>query len=144
MTIGTYAFSLERAKSIANSHAYMQSRIVFGFTESEKFTTSLERLMAPFRSCMWTSIGMLLIISIVIILLTKNLPSQRRHFIIGGRINRTPILNMINAIIGNVIPNQQMNKFQYFGVFARTLTILWIFFWLIVRNSYQGICFDFV
>lgn len=53
-------------------------------------------------------------------------------------------MNMLNVLIGNVIPNPRMTNVRYFGVFARTLTILWIFFWLIVRNSYQGSLFQFL
>lgn len=55
--------------------------------------------------------------------------------------NRTPILNLINVLIGNVIPNRIMRG-NDFTVFARTLTILWIFFWLIIRNAYQGSLYE--
>lgn len=58
--------------------------------------------------------------------------------------NRTPILNMINILIGSVISNRRMSHQQYFGVFARTLAILWVFFWLVVRNSYQGALYGFL
>lgn len=57
---------------------------------------------------------------------------------------RTTIINMFNVLIGNAIPNPEMQRRQYFGVFARTLAILWIFFWLIVRNSYIGSLFQFL
>lgn len=129
---------------MANSISYMHHSFIFAFSQRDLFATPLARLMAPFQGCVWISIACLIIISIVAILLTKKLSAKQRHFIIGGHLNRTPILNMMNALIGNVIPNQQMTKFQYFGVFARTLTILWIFFWLIVRNSYQGAMYEFL
>lgn len=46
------------------------------------------------------------------------------------------------ALIGNVIPNRMMAYPEYFSIFARTLTILWLLFWLIVRNSYQGSLYE--
>lgn len=58
--------------------------------------------------------------------------------------NRTPIMNMLNVLIGNVIANRNINYGSYIGVFARSLFLLWIFFWLVVRNSYQGSMFDFL
>lgn len=122
----------------------MQHSFIFAFSQSDLFATPLARLMAPFQGYVWISITCLISISIIVILMTKKLSTKHRHFIIGGRKNRTPVLNMMNALIGNVIPNRKMAHRKYFGTFARTLTILWIFFWLIVRNSYQGSMYEFL
>ncbi|XP_055300291.1 uncharacterized protein LOC129567447 [Sitodiplosis mosellana] len=140
MTIGIYTPSLERLTVMASTHSYMQTAFVFAFVRGSK--TSLSRLLEPFQNSVWISIAALLAISITIILLTKKLSRRWRHFIIGGRINRTPILNLINVLIGNVISNPRMIKSRYFSVFSRSLTILWIFFWLIIRNSYQGSLYE--
>lgn len=100
--------------------------------------------MGPFKSYVWISIAVLLSVSIFVILLTRKLSTRQRHFIIGGRMNRTPIMNMLNVLIGNAIANRNINYGTYIGVFARSLFLLWIFFWLVVRNSYQGSMFDFL
>lgn len=144
ITIGTYVPTLERINLMSYSVSYMQHSFIFAFSQNDLFATPLARLMAPFQNYVWISITFLISISIVVILLTKMLPTKQRHFIIGGHVNRTPILNMMNALIGNVIPNRRLAHRKYFGTFARTLTILWIFFWLIVRNSYQGSMYEFL
>lgn len=144
MTIGTYALTMDRVNVMAYSQSYMKHAFIFAYAESTQLVTPLARLMAPFQGYVWLSIALLLAISVLVILLTKNLPKSQRHFIIGGRMNRTPILNMINAIIGNVISNPRMSHKMYFGTFARTLLILWIFLWLIIRNSYQGSMYEYL
>lgn len=142
MTVGTYALSVERVNAMAYTKSYSQTAFIFAFKESIELVTPLARLMSPFQDIVWISIAFLLIVSTFIILLTKKLSLRQRHFIIGGHINRTPILNMVNALIGNAISNPRMAHGQSFGVFSRTLCILWLFFWLVVRNSYQGSLYE--
>lgn len=142
MTVGTYALSMERVNLMSYSRSYTQNALIFAFKKNAQLTTPLARLMSPFQTFVWISIAFLLFISILVILLTKKLSMQHRHFMIGGQMNRTPILNMINMVIGNSIANPKMTQERHFGVFARTLCILWLFFWLIVRNSYQGSLYE--
>lgn len=122
----------------------MQHAFVFAFVLNTERLTSIQRLLEPFQDNLWILIGVLLIISTIIILLLKKLPERQRHFIIGGQVNRTPILNMWNVVIGNVIPNPRMVHIQYFGVFARTLCLLWIILWLVVRSSYESSLYEFL
>lgn len=142
MTVGTYALSKERSLQMSFTHGYLQHSLVFAFKEN--YALPLTRLLAPFQTSVWISILLLMAVAIFLILLTKQLSPRHRHFIIGGRVNRTPILNMINSLMGNVISNRQMTHWTYFGTFARTLTMLWLFFWLVVRNSYQGSLYEFL
>lgn len=143
MTIGSYAINRERAQIMSHTKSYMQNGFIFAFVQSTTPSTPMTRLMAPFQNDVWMSIAILLSFSTFTILLSKRLTTRQRHFVIGGRMNRTPIVNMLSVFIGNVISNPQMAHGQYFGVFARTLATLWIFFWLVVRNSYQGSLFQF-
>lgn len=142
MTVGTHALSLERVLKLSHSVSYMQHSFVFAFAENNIFATPLSRLMAPFHASLWISILLLLIIAILVILLTKQLTEFQRHFIIGGRMNRTPITNMLTSLIGNNIANRSISTIN-FSTFARTLTLLWIFFSLIVRNAYQGSLYEY-
>lgn len=144
MTMGSYALTAQRVAVMAHTKSYMQITFVFVFTRNMVVTTPLWRLLAPFQCLLWISIVALLSVSILVILLSRKLSTRQRHFLIGGRMNRTPILNMINVLIGSMIPNPRMMQQQYFGVFARTLAVLWILFWLIVRNSYQGSLYGFL
>lgn len=143
MTVGTHALSLERVLRMSHSVSYMQHSFVFAFAENSIFATPLSRLMAPFHASLWISILLLLIIAILVILLTKQLTEFQRHFIIGGRMNRTPIINMLTSLIGNNIANRRIINTTNFSTFARTLTLLWIFFSLVVRNAYQGSLYDY-
>lgn len=143
MTTGSYAPTLARINAMAYTHAYSKSLFIFAFLESNQLATPLAKLMTPFQGSVWILIAFLVSFSIFAILMTKRLSTQQRHFIIGGRMNRTPVLNMMSVLIGNVISNPIiMEHEQYFGVFARSLFMLWIFFWLIVRSSYQGSLYE--
>lgn len=144
MTMASYALTAQRVAVMAHSKSYMQMTFVFVFTQNMVVTTPLWRLLAPFQWPLWIAIVALLSVSILLIMLSRKLSTRQRHFLIGGRMNRTPILNMINVLIGSMIPNPRMMQQQYFGVFARALAVLWIFFWLIVRNSYMGSLYGFL
>lgn len=144
MTIGSYAISLERNRVMSCTQSYMGNGFIFAFVQNTTPLTPISRLMAPFQDYVWLSIAILLSFSILTILLSKGLLSTRqRHFVIGGHMNRTPIINMLSVLIGNSIPNPRMSHGRFFGVFARTLATLWLFFWLVVRNSYQGSLYKF-
>lgn len=144
MTIGSYDPSLERIQLMSYSHPYMQHAYIFAYSKSKKNSTPSTRLLAPFQYIVWISIAIILIASTLVILLSKKLSTRQRHFVIGGHVNRTPITNMLNVMIGNAVSNPKMKLRKYFGVFARTLFILWLFFWLIVRSSYQGSLYKYL
>lgn len=138
LTIGGYVLSQERSRIFSGSNPYLQASFGFCFKQSDAYLP-LRRLTAPFRILIWRIICVLLLLSMAIILLTKKLSPKWRHFIISGRINRDPILKMWTAVLGNPItfkPN--------FGNFARTLTLLWILLWLIIRSSYQGALYTYL
>lgn len=143
LTTGGYGASQRLWMVFSLSVPYVQSSLGFAFRERED-QSHLARLTAPFQVHIWHIIIGLLIVSIVIILLTKKLPRQWRHFVIGGRRNRTPILNMWNTVLGGPICNPKMIYRRAFGTFARTLLILWIMLWLVIRSSYQGALYDFL
>lgn len=143
VAIGGYFLTEDRVVFFTPTIQYLQSSFGFNFKESDSYL-SVTRLTAPFHNNIWmANIGFLLI-SAAVILLTKKLSGIRRHFLIGGHLNRTPILNMWTTVLGNPIANQMMTQAQYFGTFARAITILWIFQWLIIRNSYQGALYTFL
>lgn len=97
--------------------------------------------MAPFQELVWAVSGAVLIAAAIIILLTKKLSQKWRHFYIGGRLNRTPILNMWMTVLGLPVNNPRMTNKRYFGTFARTILIFWIVLWLLIRSGYQGILY---
>lgn len=143
LTTGGFGASVILSKFFSLSFPYIQSSLGFAFRENE-IDSPLERFMAPFETDIWYIIGGILIISIVLILLTKKLSRQWRHFIIGGRRNRAPITNMWNTVLGGPIINRRMKNLKSFGTFARTLLLLWIMLWFVIRQGYQGTLYKFL
>lgn len=125
------------------THPYVQVVLSFAIPPSRDISTPLGKLIDPFKKYIWISMILTFVTGIVIILLTKSLNRSQRHFIIGGRMNRTPILNMINTSLGGSMANRYMFKLRRFGTFSRTLLMIWILGCLILRGSYQGALYDF-
>lgn len=144
MSIGGYGISRPRTLLFSCTNPYLQASMGFGFKESDAYLP-FTRLTAPFTIHVWIIICVLLLLSITIILVTKNLTQRWRHFIVGGKINRTPILNMWASVLGYPISNPRIsNGGRSFGTFARTLTLLWIITWFVIRNSYQGALYTYL
>lgn len=144
MSIGGYGLNRPRVVSFSCSNPYLQASLGFCFKESDAYLP-FTRLTAPFTKYVWIMTSVLLILSIIIILLSKNLTQHWRHFIVGGRMNRTPILNMWSSVLGNPISNRRIsNGGRSFGTFSRTLFILWIITWFVIRNSYQGSLYTYL
>lgn len=137
MAIGGYVMSKERIALFSPSVNYLQASIGFCYKENDAYIP-LTRLTAPFTDYLWNTSGVILFISSMVILFSKRFNPIWRHVFIGGHLNRTPILNMWTAVLGNAIGNPRMTDRRNFGTFSRTITILWIFLWLIIRNAYQG------
>ena len=135
--IGGVSLNEQRAKLFSVTRPYLQASYGFCFREIDTYIP-LARLTAPFRIRAWSTITAFSIISPIVILLTKKLNRDWRHFIIGGQMNRTPILNMWTTILGNPIANRKIVSGKHLSKFARIILILWIIMWIVVRNAYQG------
>lgn len=125
------------------SSPYLQSSMGFCYKEIDS-VSPLARITAPFRIRVWIVMAVLLLIAIIIILLTKKLSRKWRHFFISGRLNRTSILNMWASLLGMPICNPRIIDRRYFGTFARTLTLLWMILWFVIRNSYQASLYTYL
>lgn len=128
----------ERIKLLSPSDPYLQSSIGFAYRLREARVISLSRLLAPFEYHLWIVIVLIIVLSIIMILMTKKFPSKERHFFIGGRVNRSPVLNAWQSMLGKSIPNRFIANGQHFGNFCRTLTIFWILLWFSIRSLYEG------
>lgn len=122
----------------------MQVTLGFAVLPSEDISTALERLLAPFSPILWHSIGVCIGLAMIIISFTKKLTRRRRHFIIGGYLNSTPILNMWNVFLGGSIGNPRFGRARYLSTFARSLLVIWLISCLVLRGSYQGALYDFL
>lgn len=142
--MGTFVASPSRNQFMTPSESYLQVSLIFAILPSEDIATSLEKLMAPFSRHLWQGTGLCVVFAAIIISLTKQLSRRQRHFIIGGRLNTTPILNMWSSFLGGGIANPQFAKARYFSTFARSLLMIWIIGCLVLRNSYTGALYDFL
>lgn len=126
------------------SRVFMFVSVGFVSLPSEDISTPLEKLLAPFSLNLWLCTCLLYLCAICTIIATKGLQSRQRHFIIGGRNNNTPVLNMWNTFLGGAIGNPRFGQQRYLGTFARSLLIIWLLGCLVIRSSYQGALYDFM
>lgn len=138
LTIGAYSQTRNRSMWLSFGAAYLQDISVFAFRNKYIPPSSLDHLMGPFSSSSWLLILTTICLAAIFILLTKRLNVQRRRFLIGGKLHRTPILNGFLLVIGGSISNRKMEQRRYFGTFARTLTMLWILLFFFIRSLYEG------
>lgn len=143
LTAGGYSATMRLSSIFSLSVPYLQSSLGFAFRENE-VDSPFTRITAPFQMQIWFIICVTLVATVVMILLTKKLSRQWRHFYIGGRVNRTPILNMWITVLGGPVCNPRMTNRRSFGTFARTIMMLWILLWFVIRSSYQGSLYDFL
>lgn len=138
VTSGGMMITATRLKHLLPSDPYLQSSVGFVFKQREARIYSISRILTPLEYRIWIVIVVIFVLSIFIILLTKKFSRKWRHFFIAGRMNRTPILNMYQSMLGKSIPNRFIASGRRFGNFARTLTMFWILLWFFVRSLYEG------
>lgn len=141
LTVGALMMIEERIRILSPSNWYLQSAMGFVYREINDHMES-DSLMAPFRKSLWLLVLGFLVLPILLILRTKILTQKWRHFFIGGRMNRTPILYMWASALGRPISNPFISDRRFFGKFARTLIILWIIIWFFIRTSYEGTLYN--
>lgn len=144
LTIGIYLLTQERIALLSPSVPYLQESIGFTIGESHIPPSPMNWLMASLSFDSWFLIFATFFGSTILVFLTKLLSSQQRHFLIGGKVNRTPVLNMFHIILGGSIDNRRMKHRRYFGTFARTLAMLWILFCFFLRSTYEGALLNFI
>lgn len=131
-----------RSSFLLESDAILYSSLTFVYTEDKIQQLNIIRLFAPFKPYLWFIIWTIIFLTIFLILLTKKLTRKWRHFYIGGRINRTPILNLWAAILGKSIGNRRISNGRTIGNFARTLILFWILLWFVIRSCYEGVLYS--
>lgn len=145
LTIGLYTRKPNRDKRMIPTIAYMQSAVKYAFRINIEFASPFSRLLAPFTISLWAFLISFVATSTLIVLFTKHLSSRDRHFLIGGRLNRTPIFNMLHLMFEGAVANPLMLKHtRHFGTFSRSLTMIWILGFLIIRSAYQSSMYKYL
>lgn len=144
LTIGAYLKTEERDQIFSLSDSYVYLSVGFVYKEGITRINSIASIITPFSGYLWLLILGISITSILLILLTKKLTRKWRHFYIGGRKNRNPILNAWAIALGHSIANPRIANGRSVGNFARTLIILWIIMWFIIRSFYEGALYSYL
>lgn len=144
LTVGSYIRVEERNQILSPSDAYYHVQMGFIYKERRKILSPIATILTPFDASVWLTLVLILFLSIIIILMTKLLTRKWRHFYIGGRMNRGPVLNAWATVLGHSIENPQITSGRSFGNFSRTLTILWITLWFLVRSYYEGALYNYM
>lgn len=144
LTVGAYSRSAERNKLLSPSEPYFYTSIGFIYKEGHRQLNAMAAIVTPFDATVWLALHLILYLTVLIILLTKTMTRKWRHFVIGGRINRAPILNAWAIILGHPIHNPVIVNGRAFGHFSRTLTIVWVGFWFLIRCHYEGALYNYM
>lgn len=137
-TIGAYQQTNVRSTYLVESDSVFHPAYGLVFKVETLQNQSVSPISAPFKPNLWLLISTVIFITVLLILWSKKLTQKWRHFYIGGRMNRSPILNMWISVLGKSIANPCIANGRYISNFARTLAILWILLWFIVRSWYEG------
>lgn len=144
LTFGAILKTNERDRFASSSETYIHFAMRFVYKDENAYIQPLSSLLDPLNAFVWQVIFGILLLSVVIILMTKKLTRKWRHFFIGGRMNRTPILNAWSIVLGHSIANPHIANGRAFSNFARCLLLFWITLWLFVRCTYEGALFNFL
>lgn len=145
LSIGLIIRKATRDSKMIPTISFLQVDAHFAYQIYAEFESPLSRLLAPFSTPLWIFLAVFVTISVIIVLLTKHLPTKKRHFLIGGRLNRTPVFNMLHLMLDGSVANRLMRRqTRYFGTFSRSLTMIWILGFLVVRNAYQSSLYTYL
>lgn len=127
---------------LSPSNWYLQSSMGFIYKEGSAHINPMTNLIAPFQVSLWLIVFLILFTPIPAILRTERLYRKWQHFSIRRRINRSPVLNMWALALGRPISNSNIRRGRLFGNFVRTLVMLWIILWFLIRSSYEGLLYN--
>ncbi|XP_055524863.1 uncharacterized protein LOC129718272 [Wyeomyia smithii] len=125
LTIGGYVPYPELGKFASASSPYWQTQFVFVVPEELAAVSSLEQLVKPFQWLVWILVVVSLVVVYGVIFGLNHSPV--------GRFDRYPLLALFRVIIGDSLPRIPR------GNFFRFLLFLWLYYGLIIRESYK--CF---
>ena len=127
--------------SYSHSHALM----TFAVEPPKRILKPLDTLFDLFKIEVWISLGAMVFIASTVTILLKLFPAKARRFIVGGWINRTPILNLLAVYLGNSFRmwNDRRDR-RAMSTFAKTLFTIWSLGLLIIRESYHGSLYGFL
>lgn len=136
IAIGGYILRSNRSQFFDFSSTYFTTPLVVSVPPGDRFT-SFEQLVKPFDKFIWGTMILMFIMSMLVIFIIHFKFKRAKDFVYGQKI-RTPVINIIIAIVGGSqkkLPRQN---------FARFVLMMLVVFCLVQRNVYQGLLYIFI
>lgn len=137
ITIGAFGFSKSRNEYLQYTNPYYYTPIIFALSMPRPYT-SIEQLFFPFKYIIWSCIGAMFSIGLVVVVFLKYVGNTKSLAFVVGKRNRMPFMNMINTFFGGSIQLSPKRNF------ARYVFMIWMIGCIVLRNSYQGTLFTFL
>lgn len=134
--IGNYFLRANRIDFFDMSISYYVSPIVATIPLGRKYT-SFEKLLRPFDVTIWMLLLAMFIISLFIIFMI-NLKCRNFKDVLYGKKVRSPVMNILTAVVGGSQPRLPKRNFPRF------VLMMFLIFCLIQRNAYQSLMFLFM
>lgn len=124
---------MEREALVTFSMTYAQSPLVMVVPPGREIS-SLVKLFGPFDFIVWLVISCMMLFVVLVTISLKCLSPKVQDFVFGAN-NRTPLLNIVNIVVG-----MQMFKLPKRN-FARVILTLFVILWLVLRSLYISVLY---
>ncbi|XP_058448297.1 uncharacterized protein LOC131428390 [Malaya genurostris] len=135
-SIGYWSVTNARNRYIASTFPYYTSLVTTMVPPGEPYSP-LEQLILPFQYIIWSCVGTILAVAVVVIAVIQCQTSRVQSFVFGQAII-TPVLNTFNVFFGGALTRLPGRNF------SRTLLAFWLFYGIVIRTSYTGSLFKFL
>lgn len=136
LSLGMFSKTERRVKLLSTSITYAQSNLIMIIPPGRQ-RSAFSKLFTAFDRILWYTLsGVTSFILIITLIITKRQRRRRavRDFILG-RDNRTPVLNIVNTIVGLPMHRTPTRNF------SRFLYTMFLLMWLIFRSLYQAVLY---
>lgn len=128
-----FSKTLARAKVSSTSMTYAQSPLIMIVPPGAE-VSAIKKLLNPFSESVWYVVNSMMLIAIVVTSILKCQSKKVQNFVFGKE-NKTPFLNVMNAIIGLPMHKTPGRNF------SRWILTMFVIMWLILRSLYQALLY---
>lgn len=128
-----FSKTTKRASLISTSVTYAQSPLILVVPPGAEIS-SFSKLLSPFDDSVWIIVNTMMLVIIFVTFAIKCQSTRVQDFVFGRR-NRTPLLNLLNIIVGSPTHRNPTRNF------ARWLLMMFVLMWLIFRSLFQAVLF---
>lgn len=138
MTLGYFASSAMRDFYMTSSYVYYTSNLIWMIPPGRTIS-SLEKLARPFQATVWIYFLLVLGIAFVVVMILNFQSKKAQEFLFGANVSAADAcLNVSNVVLGGSVHKLPTRNF------ARIILLMFMFYGLIMQNSYKGGLFKFM